>query len=79
MIKNRFTISDLFNPPLPGHKLLEELMLDCSIPSTDRRKFNVLIKNIPEEWMENYDVDIVGVHETTVHKPVSTKKVPKNA
>ena len=28
--------------------------------------------------MENYDVDIVGVHETIVHKLLNTKKVPKN-
>ena len=77
--KNIVTISDLFNPPLPGHKLFEELALDFGIPSIDRRKFNFLIKNIPEEWMENFDVDIVGVHETIVHKLLSTKKVPKNA
>ena len=37
--KNVFTISDLFNPPFPGHKLFEELVLDFGIPSTDRRFF----------------------------------------
>ena len=77
--KNVFTISDLFNPPFPGHKLFEELVLDFGIPSTDRRKFNFLIKNIPEEWMVNFDVDIVGVHDTIVLNLLSFKKVPKNA
>ena len=76
--KNIFTISDLFNPPFPGNKLFEELVLDFDIPSTDRRKYNFLIKSIPEEWMENFDIDIVGVHETIVLKLLNTKKVPKN-
>ena len=76
--KNVMTISDLFNPPLPGHKLFEELILDFGIPVTDRRKFYFLIQNIPEEWINNFDPDIVGVHETIVHKLVNTKKVPKN-
>ena len=72
--KNVFTISDLFNPPFPGHKLFEELVLDFGISSADRRKFNFLIKCMPEEWMENFEVDIVGVHETIVHKMLNTKK-----
>ena len=76
--KKVLTISDLFNPPLPDHKLFEELVLDFGICSADRRKFNFLIKCIPEKLMENYDVDIVGVHETIVHKLLNTKKVPKN-
>ena len=74
--KKVMTISDLFNPPFPGHKLYEELVLDFGIPSTERRKFSFLIKNIPDEWMTNFDPDIVGVHETVVHKLVNTKKVP---
>ena len=54
-------------------------MLDFGIPSTDRRKFIFLIKSIPEGWMENFDDNFVGVHETVVHKLLNTKKVPKNA
>ena len=77
--KNILTLSDLFNPPFPGHKLFEELVLDFGISSGDRRKFNFLIQNIPEAWIENYDVDIVGVHETIVHKLVNSKKVPRDA
>ena len=72
-------MSDLFNPPLTGHKLFEELVLDFGIPLSDRRKFNFLIKNIPEKWIRNFDKDIFGVHETIVQKLLSTKKVPKNA
>ena len=77
--KNILTLSDLFNPPFPGHKLFEELVLDFGIPSGDRRKFNFLIQSIPEEWKENFDVDIIGVHETIVHKLLSAKKVSKDA
>ena len=77
--KNVLTVSDLFDPPLPGHKLFEELILDFDIPNTDRRKFNLLIKNIPEEWMQTFDPDVTGVHETIVHKIVNTKKVPQDA
>ena len=76
---NILTMSDLFNPPLTGHKLFEELVLDFGIPLSDRRKFNFLIKNIPEKWIRNFDKDIFGVHETIVQKLLSTKKVPKNA
>ena len=63
-------------PPFPGHKIFEELVLDFGIPSGDRRKFNFLIQSIPEEWKDNFDVDIVGVHETIVQKLLSSKKVP---
>ena len=77
--KNILTISDLFNPPFPGHKLFEELVLDFGISFTDRRKFNFLIKNIPEDWMVDFDVDIVGVHDTIVLNLLQYKKVPKSA
>ena len=76
-VKNVCTISDLFNPPLPGHKLFEELVLDFNIPFSERRKFNFLMKNIPNDWLENCDTDIVGVHDTVVLKLLSFKKVPK--
>lgn len=77
--KNILTISDLVNPPFPGHKLFEKLVLDFGISSLDRRKFNFLIKNIAEDWMVDFDVDIVGVHDTIVLKMLQYKKVPKNA
>ena len=34
--------SDLLNPPLPGSKLFEELVLDFGVSMQDRRKFNFL-------------------------------------
>ena len=77
--KSVCTISDLFNPPLPGHKLFEELILDYGISPGDRRRFNFLIKCIPDNLMSNFDVDIVGVHETVVHKLLNSKKVPRDA
>ena len=46
--KNILTLSDLFNPPFPGHKLFEELVLDFGIPSGDRRKFNFHRYRSPE-------------------------------
>ena len=76
--KNILTISDLFNPPFPGHKLFEELILDFDISPSDRRKFNFLIKNIPEKWLVDFDSDIVGVHDTIVFTLLNYKKVPKN-
>lgn len=77
--KKVITIADLFNPPFPGYKLFEELVLDFDIPSGDRKKYNFLIKCIPVEWIENFDIDIIGVHETIVHKLLSMKKVPQNS
>ena len=53
-------------------------MSDFGIPAIDRRKFNFLIKSIPTVWLDNFDVDIVGVYETIVQKLLSTKKVPKD-
>ena len=75
--KNIFSINDLFNPPLPGSKLFEELVLDFGISSSERRKYNFLMKSIPSEWMESFDEDIVGVHETIIYKLLNYKKVPK--
>ena len=49
--KNVYTISDLLNPPLPGFKLFEELILDFDISNKDRRKYNFLIKNIPNFYL----------------------------
>ena len=40
-------ISDLLNPPLPGSKLYEELILDFDVLHSGRRKYNFLMQNIP--------------------------------
>ena len=77
--KNVSEISDLLNPPLPGHKLFEELMLDFDIPRSDRRKFNFLIKNIPNEWLEVTDFYDLNIHDSLVTTLNAAKKVPKHA
>ena len=40
-------ISDLLDPPHPGAKLFEELILDFEVSRKDRRKYNFLMQNIP--------------------------------
>jgi hypothetical protein len=45
------------NPPHPGHKLFEELILDFDISQKDRRKYdfwvqNVLAPNAPNSWID---------------------------
>ena len=80
--KNICTISDLLNPPLPGHKLFEELVLDFEISNTDRRKYNFLVKNIPPKWLEvenPINQNNIAVINTLVDKLVNTKKVPSYA
>ena len=77
--KNISSISDLLNPPLPGHKLFEELILDFRIPQNDRRKFNFLIKNIPNQWLEDNLLHDVDVHDIIIGKLLSFKKVPSHA
>ena len=46
-------ISDLLNPPPPGSKLFEELVLDFDVSKQDRRKFNFLMKCIPSSWLQD--------------------------
>lgn len=77
--KNVSVISDLLEPPLPGHKLYEELILDFDIPRTDRRKFIFLMKNIPDEWLENPNMQNVNVHDDLINKLLSFKKIPSYA
>ena len=77
--KNVLGISDLLNPPLPGHKLFEELILDFDIPRTDRRKFNFLLKNIPNEWVEDTVLYNLDIHDSLVTTLNAAKKVPKHA
>ena len=77
--KNVHTISDLLNPPLPGYKLFEELVLDFYIPLSDRRKYNFLMKNVPQEWLENSHDQNMDIIDTLIAKLVNTKKVPTYA
>ena len=77
--KNISSISDLLNPPLPNHKLFEELILDFDIPRSDRRKYNFLIKHIPEEWLDVPFLYSVNIHDSLVSSLLAIKKVPKYA
>ena len=72
-------ISDLLNPPHPGSKLFEELVLDFNISPRDRRKFNFLMKNIPGDWLLKVDFDHEIVFDRIKSKVVNTQKVPKFA
>ena len=75
--KNVRLISDLLNPPLLGHKIFEELILDFEISHKDRRKYTFLIKNIPSEWLENPNLEDVNVVDTIINDLVKAKKVPR--
>ena len=72
-------ISDLLNPPHPGSKLFEELVLDFNISPRDRRKFNFLMKNIPGDWLLKVNFDHEIVFDRIKSKVVNTQKVPKFA
>ena len=54
-------INDLLNPPLPGSKLFEELILDFGISDHDRRKFNFLMKCIPSSWLQSSKSESVDI------------------
>ena len=62
------------NSNKPQGLTFKMLVLDFGISSLDRRKCHFLIKNIPEDWMVDFDVDIVGVHDTIVLNLLQYKK-----
>ena len=70
-------VSDLINPPHPGFKLFEELVLDFDISSMDRRKYNFLMKNIPHSWFKAKNVKSQDIFNTLVDNLLATQKVPK--
>ena len=70
-------VSDLINPPHPGFKLFEELVLDFDISSMDRRKYNFLMKNIPHSWFKAENVKSQDIFNTLVDNLLATQKVPK--
>ena len=72
-------ISDLLNPPHPGHKLFEELILDYDISANDRRKYNFLLKNIPEDWLVTSDLTPDTIFDEIRTKLLKTQKIPKYA
>ena len=72
-------INDLLNPHHPGHKLFEELVLDFRISIKDRRKYNFLVKNIPDTWIQEPNNDDLDLHDTMILELLNAKKVPKYA
>ena len=70
-------IDDLLNPPLPGSKLFEELVLDFNISRQDRRKFNFLMKCIPSPWLEDSHSKDIDIFENITSGLLHTNKVPK--
>ena len=72
-------IDDLLNPPHPGNKLFEELVLDYNVSSRDRRKYNFLMKNIPNDWFVISELNHDTLFEKIRSKLFNTKKTPKYA
>ena len=77
--KGILIIADLLNPPLPGHKLFEELILDYDIPPRDRRKFNFLMKHVPDKWVDDTFLDNLDVQDILITTLIAIKKVPCHA
>jgi len=74
-------VDDLLNPPHPGSKLFEELILDFDISKRDRRKFNFLIKNVPSSWIDDPHIEIsnLEIFDKLVDDLVQVPKVPRHA
>ena len=72
-------ISDLLNPPHPGSKLFEELILDYDISRKDRRKYNFLMRNIPNEWLVTSDLTPDTIFDEISTKLLTIQKIPKYA
>ena len=72
-------MSDLLNPPFPGSKLFEELVLDFNVSRRDRRKFNFLMKCIPCEWLKQTNTQDLEVVPTIIEKLINARKVPRYA
>ena len=72
-------VKDLLNPPHPDSKLFEELVLDFNISNRDRRKYNFLMKNIPDQWLIPSDLSPDIIFNEIRSKLVLTKKIPKYA
>ena len=79
MVHSIQDFSDLLNPPLPGSKLFEELVLDFGVSMQDRRKFNFLMKCIPSSWLQDSNSSIVDFFDTITSGLLEANKVPKFA
>ena len=70
-------INDFLNPPLPGSKLFEELVLDFGISKYDRRKFNFLMECIPSSWLRGSDQRSEDIFESLSSHLVDVQKIPR--
>ena len=70
-------INDLFNPPLPGSKLFEELFLYFDISHHDRRKYNFLMKGIPSLWLDGPNSNDPDIFDDITANLLDVQKVPK--
>ena len=69
-------INDLLDPPLPGAKLFEDLILDFDVSRKERRKSNFLMKNIPSPWLQGQNLECLDVFDRIVDNLISTEKIP---
>ena len=70
-------VSDLLDPPLPGSKIFEELILDFGILPNGRRKFNFIMRNIPQPWLTTSNWNHNEIFDIIVNNLCLAKKVPK--
>ena len=70
-------VKDLLNPPHPGYKLFEELVLDFDISFNERRKYNFLINNIPSPWLDGLNINDIDIHDEIIKHLKQCKKVTK--
>ena len=70
-------VTDFLNPPHPGSKLFEELVLDFDISRHDRRKFNFLMKSIPSAWLHDTKRNAVNVFDDIVSGLLNAPKIPR--
>ena len=69
-------VHDLLNPPHPGCKLFEELILDFDISPLGRRKYNFLLKNIPSPWLDGFNIQDFDIHKRIVDKLTTNHQSP---
>ena len=72
-------INDLLNPPHPGAKLFEELILDFDVSHKDRRKYNFLMQHIPSPWLEGQNHQSLEVFDCIFNNLISIQKIPRYA
>ena len=72
-------VNDLLDPPHPGAKLFEELVLDFEVSHKDRRKYNFLMQNIPGSFLQGQKPNGLDMFDRIFDTLISTQKVPRYA